>query len=185
MVIVSDLKLTCRVAGATGQPRRDDVGSGSYPLDVALDRSLSGRGRSHSAPACRGGAPFIVSMFTAVLTSFGLVLGAGFVLGSVRTRWLAPLVRERHAEWLETPVMLIVIWMGARFIVGRLNRWAVVRRLGTGTLALLLLLLAEWGGPVRASAIDRRVHRQPGSRTRSRASPRVGAVRGGPQPGRR
>ena len=41
--------------------------------------------------------------------------------------------------------MLIVVWMGARFIVGRLNGWAVVRRLRTGTLALLLLLLAEWG----------------------------------------
>jgi hypothetical protein len=84
-------------------------------------------------------------MLTAVLTYFGLVLGAGFVLGIVRTRWLVPPVRERHAELLETPVMLIVVWMGARFIVGRLNGWAVVCRLGTGTLALLLLLLAEWG----------------------------------------
>jgi hypothetical protein len=84
-------------------------------------------------------------MFTAVLTSFGLVLGAGFVLGSVRTRWLVPPVRERHAELLETPVMLIVIWVGARFIVGRLNGWTQVRRLGTETLALFLLLLAEWG----------------------------------------
>ena len=59
-----------------------------------------------------------MSMLTAALTSFGLVLGAGFVLGIVRTRWLVSPVRERHAEWLETPVMLIVIWMGARFIVG-------------------------------------------------------------------
>ena len=54
-------------------------------------------------------------------------------------------VRERHAEWLETPMMLIVVWMEARFIVGRLNGWAVVRWLGAGTLAVLLLLLAEWG----------------------------------------
>jgi hypothetical protein len=73
------------------------------------------------------------------------VLGAGFVLGIVRTRWLVPAVRERHAELIETPLMLIVVWMGARFIVGRLNGWTVVRWLGAGTLAVFLLLLAEWG----------------------------------------
>jgi hypothetical protein len=41
--------------------------------------------------------------------------------------------------------MLIVVWLSARFIVGRLNGLTRVRRLGTGTLALFLLLLAEWG----------------------------------------
>jgi hypothetical protein len=41
--------------------------------------------------------------------------------------------------------MLIVVWLSARFIVGRLNGLTRVRRLGIGTLALFLLLLAEWG----------------------------------------
>jgi hypothetical protein len=85
-------------------------------------------------------------MLKAALTYFGLVFGAGFVLGIMRTLWLVPLVRERRAELLETPLMLIVVWLSARFIVGRMNGLTRVRRLGIGTLALFLLLLAEWGG---------------------------------------
>jgi hypothetical protein len=92
-----------------------------------------------------GDVPFIVSILKAALTYFALVFGAGFVLGIVRTLWLVPLVGERTAEFIETPVMLIVVWLSARFIVGRLNEATQVRRLGIGTLALFLLLLAEWG----------------------------------------
>jgi hypothetical protein len=101
-----------------------------------------------AAVLCRpvgGGVSFIVSILKAALTYFALVFGAGFVLGIVRTLWLVPFVRERTAEFIETPVMLIVVWLSARFIVGRLNEATQVRRLGIGTLALCLLLLAEWG----------------------------------------
>ena len=39
---------------------------------------------------------------------FALVFGAGFVLGTVRTLWVAPRVGARKAELMETPIMLVV-----------------------------------------------------------------------------
>jgi hypothetical protein len=76
---------------------------------------------------------------------FGLVFGAGFVLGIMRTLWLVPFVGERSAELIETPFMVIVVWLAARFIVGRMKALTLAHRLAIGVLALLLLLLAELG----------------------------------------
>jgi len=76
---------------------------------------------------------------------FGLVFGAGFAFGIMRTLWLVPLVGERTAELIETPFMLIVVWLAARCIVGRMKALTLAHRLAIGVLALLLLLLAELG----------------------------------------
>jgi hypothetical protein len=72
------------------------------------------------------------------------VFGAGFVLGAIRVSLLVPRVGERTAELLETPVMLVVVFLAARFVVRRfrLPRSVAVRLLVGGS-ALLLLLLAE------------------------------------------
>lgn len=77
------------------------------------------------------------------LIYFGLVFGAGFLLGVVRTLWLVPGLGERTAELIETPFMLVVVWLAARFVVRRMESPTALRRLQTGGLALLVLILAE------------------------------------------
>jgi len=78
------------------------------------------------------------------MTYFALVFGAGFVLGSIRVPLLVPRLGERAAELIEMPVMLIVVWLSARFIIQRFSLPAdVLPRLGAGLLALGLLVTAE------------------------------------------
>jgi hypothetical protein len=81
---------------------------------------------------------------------FALVFGAGFVLGTVRTLWVVPRVGARTAELMEAPIMLVVTILAARWIVLRLAVPAVAfARLGMGCIALLLLLVAEFGFMLR------------------------------------
>ena len=81
---------------------------------------------------------------------FVLVFGAGFVLGTVRTLWVVPRVGTRRAELMETPIMLVVTILVARWIVLRLAVPAVASaRLGMGGVALILLLAAEFGFMLR------------------------------------
>jgi hypothetical protein len=79
------------------------------------------------------------------LTYFALVFGAGFLLGTLRVLWLVPRFGARVAELAETPVMLVVIFCAARWIV---KRFAVPSsaavRLGVGLLALVCLLTVEF-----------------------------------------
>jgi hypothetical protein len=78
------------------------------------------------------------------ITYFGLVFGAGFILGSIRVPFLVPRFGERVTELTEMPVMFIVILLSARYITKRsaLHTAASVR-LSIGFLALGLLLAAE------------------------------------------
>jgi len=76
---------------------------------------------------------------------FALVFGAGFVLGSIRVLWVVPRIGERTAELMETPIMLVVTILAARWVAGRLAvPPSPVMRLGVGCVALGLLLLAEF-----------------------------------------
>lgn len=77
---------------------------------------------------------------------FALVFGVGFVLGTIRTLWVVPRVGTRKAELMETPIMLVVTIVAARWIILRLGLpFAFSARLGMGFIALLLLLVAEFG----------------------------------------
>lgn len=75
---------------------------------------------------------------------FALVFAAGFVLGFVRVLWVVPRVGVMWAELMETPLMLVVIILAARWTIRKLgvppSAWA---RLRMGFLALGLLLCAE------------------------------------------
>ena len=51
---------------------------------------------------------------------FGVVFGAGFVLGTVRVIWVVPHLGERTAELIEAPLMLAVTIVAARWVVKRL-----------------------------------------------------------------
>lgn len=46
-----------------------------------------------------------------------IVFCAGFLLGVLRTLWLAPWIGEQAAELIEFPVMLVVMVIAARWIV--------------------------------------------------------------------
>ena len=87
-----------------------------------------------------------MSILKAGALYFALVFGAGFVLGTVRILWVVPRVGTRRAELMETPIMLVVTIVAARWIV---LHFAVPStpssRLGMGCIALVLLLLAEFG----------------------------------------
>lgn len=76
---------------------------------------------------------------------FALVFTAGFILGTIRVLVLEPEIGARYAELLEMPVMLLVIYLAARFVVSKM----VPIRTGMpyiilGVVALALLLLVEF-----------------------------------------
>ncbi|TVQ55536.1 MAG: hypothetical protein EA377_03295 [Phycisphaerales bacterium] len=99
----------------------------------------------------------------AIAGYFGMVYGAGFVLGVVRTLWLTPWLGGRWAELLEMPVMFCAIVIAAHLVVKKiipkcpLQEAAIV---GLGALGLLLIaeVLGIWllrGEPVTDFIINR------------------------------
>jgi len=76
---------------------------------------------------------------------FGVVFGAGFVLGPIRILYVEPRIGTRVAELLESPIMFLVSFLAARWIVSRLAVPRVFfQRLTMGGIALALLLLGEF-----------------------------------------
>ncbi len=76
---------------------------------------------------------------------FALVFGAGFVLGPIRILWAVPRFGTRMAELMETPIMLVVTVVSARYTVRLLAvPFRVSTRLGMGCVALALLFVAEF-----------------------------------------
>ena len=77
---------------------------------------------------------------------FATVFGTGFVLGIIRTLLIEPRVGPRLAELVEAPFMLVATFFAARWVILHLGiTYQIPERLGMGILALLLLLLAEFG----------------------------------------
>jgi len=77
---------------------------------------------------------------------FALVFGAGFVLGTIRTLWVVPSVGMRKGELMEEPLMLVVTFLAARWVVRRLRLpHRGLTRLGMGFVGLGLLVAAELG----------------------------------------
>lgn len=94
---------------------------------------------------------------------FGIVFGAGFLLGCIRVPLLVPRLGVRTAELLEMPIQLVVIVFAARFVVRRFSvRYAPLTRLSVGLIALGLAVTAEVvlailisGQPIRAYVAGR------------------------------
>ena len=77
-------------------------------------------------------------------TYFAVVFLFGFLFGMIRVGLLEPRLGIRYAELSETPFMLVAVVMTSRWIVRRTNsRFSGFSYIGTGPVALLLLLLAE------------------------------------------
>lgn len=74
---------------------------------------------------------------------FGLVFAAGFVLGTLRTLWLAPALGELGAVALELPVMLAVSWLACGAVLRRRPLPALPDRAVMGASAFALLMAAE------------------------------------------
>ncbi|MEQ8861682.1 MAG: hypothetical protein RIC56_23825 [Pseudomonadales bacterium] len=75
---------------------------------------------------------------------FMLVFAVGFALGILRVSWLVPLAGERVAELVEMPLMLIAIYLAARFVIRRFPARRPSSHLASGALALLLLVSVEF-----------------------------------------
>lgn len=79
------------------------------------------------------------------LAYFAIVFGAGFVLGAVRTVFVASRLGDRAAELAESPLMLVVVYLVARGLVRRESRLTTQSEwLAVGCLALVLMLLTEF-----------------------------------------
>jgi hypothetical protein len=78
------------------------------------------------------------------LVYFAMVLGAGFVLGTIRVPFLVPRFGERWAELAEMPIMATVIYLAAGFVLRRFPEVASPSRsMLAGILALALSVAAE------------------------------------------
>jgi hypothetical protein len=87
----------------------------------------------------------VVSAIKAGLCYFALTFGAGFLLGPLRILLLVPRVGARAAELAELPVMIVVMWLAARWTIRRFHvPSSTASRLAMGVLAFTLLLAAEF-----------------------------------------
>ena len=78
------------------------------------------------------------------LCYFALTFGAGFLLGPLRILLLEPRVGARAAELAELPVMIVVMWLAARWTIRRFHVPSMpALRLAMGVLAFALILAAE------------------------------------------
>ena len=85
-------------------------------------------------------------MIRAGLIYFALVLGTGFVLGTIRVLFLVPRIGERWAELAEMPIMASVIFYSAGYVLRRFPEINQPRKaLAVGFLALGLSAGAELG----------------------------------------
>lgn len=84
------------------------------------------------------------SILLAAAVYFGMVFGAGFLLGAVRVPFLVPRLGERIAELAEMPLMFAAIYFAAGYLVRRYGAsiasfgWVLV-----GAMSLTMLVAAE------------------------------------------
>jgi hypothetical protein len=80
----------------------------------------------------------------AALAYWAVVFALGFVLGTLRVLWLAPLIGVLPATALELPVMLAASWWAAGWLVRRFGIGTSGEALAMGLLAFALLMAAEY-----------------------------------------
>lgn len=78
------------------------------------------------------------------LRYFAGVFAVGFLLGTIRTLWLAPAIGDLAAVAVELPVMIGTSWWWSGRLLAR-QTLATGERAMMGGSAFLLLMLAEFG----------------------------------------
>ncbi|MEQ1697714.1 MAG: hypothetical protein ABL901_17925 [Hyphomicrobiaceae bacterium] len=81
---------------------------------------------------------------------FGVVFGAGFALGVLRTLVVIPRVGELTAVLLELPVILSLSWIASRWLVATFAVDGLSARLMMGAVAFALTMAGEIGVSVLA-----------------------------------
>jgi hypothetical protein len=95
---------------------------------------------------CATSAEAVSKILRAALAYFAIVMGTGFLLGMVRVPILVPRIGERWAELAEMPLMALVIFFAAGYILRRFPQIAIPgRSWAVGCLALALSVAAELG----------------------------------------
>lgn len=84
-----------------------------------------------------------MKILRAAIAYWAVVFALGFVLGTVRVLWLAPLVGLMPATALELPVMLGASWLASGWLVRRFAITTGGAALATGLAAFGLLMAAE------------------------------------------
>jgi len=84
------------------------------------------------------------SIVLSSLSYFGIVFLTGFLLGIVRLLWFVPWLGERHAELLEMPIMLVVAFVSAGFVLDRFRLPDVKSACLVGAIGLFLMLALEF-----------------------------------------
>jgi hypothetical protein len=84
-----------------------------------------------------------VRILRAAIAYWAVVFALGFVLGTVRVLWLAPLIGLLPATALELPVMLGASWLASGWLVRRFGIAAQGEALAMGLAAFALLMTAE------------------------------------------
>ncbi len=77
------------------------------------------------------------------LAYWAMVFALGFVLGTIRVLWLAPLTGLLPATLMELPVMLGASWLASGWLVRRFAIASAGEALAAGGLAFALLMAAE------------------------------------------
>ncbi|WP_205481163.1 hypothetical protein [Sphingomonas arenae] len=76
---------------------------------------------------------------------FALIFGLGFVLGTVRVLLLEPALGLGRATLVELPVMLLASWAACGWVLRRSAVETRGQRVVMGTVAFVLLMVAELG----------------------------------------
>ena len=84
-----------------------------------------------------------MTILRAAAAYWAVVFALGFVLGTVRVLWLAPLAGLVPATLIELPVMLGASWLASGWLVRRFAITDSGAALATGGLAFALLMAAE------------------------------------------
>jgi len=75
---------------------------------------------------------------------FGIVFGAGFVLGPIRVLWLEPWLGALASVAIEVPLLLIVMAIAARWVPTRMGIGDRGTLTAMGAGALVLVLVADF-----------------------------------------
>lgn len=101
----------------------------------------------------------MAAAWRAGLAYFAAVFALGFVMGTVRTLWLAPRFGAVTAVAIELPIMIAASWFACRACVRRFAvPETVADRVLMGALAFALLMLAELAISVLLSQLTPREH---------------------------